>query len=99
MSDVNLSALAGQRGDDDDDDPPILTPQPDSTEELQPISPALLHPGLEVETRPGDLSGESDGLQSLPDGGDVDDQSGRYRFQYGIHCSLTYQAPVAHPAK
>lgn len=74
MSDVDLSALAGQR---DDDDPPILTPQPDSTEELHPSSPVLLHPGLETETRPGDLSGESDGIQSLPDGGD-DDQSGKY---------------------
>ena len=78
MSDVDLSALAGRQ--DDDDDPPILTPQPDSIEELQPSTPVLLHPGLEEETRPGDLSGESDGLQSLPDGGDIDHQSGRYRF-------------------
>jgi len=84
MSDVDLSALAGRR-DDDDDDPPILTPRPDSTEELQPLSPVLLHPGLVAETRPGDLSGESDGLQSLPDGGDVDDQSGRYRFDIHLN--------------
>lgn len=85
MSDVDLSALAGQRDDDDDDEPPILTPQPDSTEELQPSSPVLLHPGLEAGARPGDLSGESDGLQSLPDGGDVDDQSGRYRFEVHLN--------------
>ena len=85
MSDVDLSALAGQRDDDGDDDPPVLTPQPGSTEELQPSSPVLLHPGLEADTRPGDLSGESDGLQSLPDGGDIDDQSGRYRFQVHLN--------------
>ena len=82
MSDVDLSVLAGQQ---DDDDPPILTPQPDSTEERQLSSPVLLHPGLEVETRPGDLSGESDGLQSLSGGGDIDDQSGRYRFDIHLN--------------
>ncbi|XP_078375566.1 uncharacterized protein LOC144658931 isoform X2 [Oculina patagonica] len=74
MSDVDLSALAG-RQDDDDDEPPILTPQPDSIEEQQPSSPVPLHPGLEADSRPGDLSGESDGIPSLPDGGDVGDQS------------------------
>lgn len=75
MSDVDLSELAGQH--DDDDEPPILTPQPDSIEELQPSSPVLLQPGLEEESRPGDLSGESDGVLSLPDGRGADDQSGK----------------------
>ena len=99
MSDVDLSVLAGQR---DDDDPPILTPRPDSTEERLLSSPVLLHPGLEAETRPGDLSGESDGLQSPPGGGDLADQCGRYRFdshlneKKEIHCSLTL---VTLPAK
>ena len=74
MSEVDLSALAGQH---DDDEPPILTPQPDSIEELQPSSPVPLHPGLEAESRPGDLSGESDGVPSLPDGGEDGDQSGK----------------------
>ena len=79
MSEVDLSALAGQQ-DDDDDEPPILTPQPDSIEELQPSSPVPLHTGLEAETRPGDLSGESDGVPSLPDGGEVGDQSGKCSY-------------------
>ena len=83
MSDVDLSVLAGQQ--DDDDDPPTLTPRPDYTEQRQLSSPVLLHLGLEAETRPGDLSGESDGLQSLPGGGDIDDQSGRYRFDIHLN--------------
>lgn len=76
MSDVDLSALAGRQ--DDDDDPPILTPQPDSMEELQPSSPVLLHPRVEAETQPGDLAGQSDG-------GDFDNHSCRKRF--GIRLS------------
>ena len=90
MSDVDLSVLAGQR--DDDDDPPILTPRPDSTEERQLSSPVLLHLGLEAETRPGDLSGESDGLQSPPGGGD-------WWRVVDIDLTVILITLVTHPAK
>lgn len=66
MSETDLSALAGQQH----DELRILDTQTDHREELPP--------GLDSESRPADLSGESDGVPSLPDGGEDDDMSGKY---------------------
>ena len=77
MSEVDFSDLAGQQ---DGDEPPSLTPQPDSMEEQQPLSPVPLQPGHEAESQPGDLSGGSDGVPSLPDGGEVEEQDRSGKF-------------------
>lgn len=77
MSEVDFSDLAGLRRSNES---PSLTPQPDSMEELQPQSPLPIRPvplqaGHEVEGLPGDLSGESDGVQSHAGEQEDQDQS------------------------
>ena len=69
MSETDFSTLAGQQ----DDEPPIPGTPPNNAEELLP--------GLETESRPGDLSGESDGVPSLSDGV-VDEQPGNISRKY-----------------
>lgn len=66
ISDSDLSALAGQQ---DEESSTPGTP-PDHREQFLP--------GLDIESRSVDLSGESDGVCSLADGGGVNEQSGTY---------------------
>ena len=66
MSNTGLSALTGQQ---DEESSTPGTP-PDHREQFSP--------GLDIESRSVDLSGESDGVCSLADGGGVNEESGMY---------------------
>ena len=61
LSDTDLSTLAGQQ----DEESSFPGTPPDRREEWLP--------GRDIESRPVDLSGESDGVPSLQDGGEVNE--------------------------
>ena len=66
LSETDLIVLTDQQA----EEPFVPDTSPDHRDELLPEP----NPG----GRPEDLSGESDGVPSLPDGGGLNEQSGKY---------------------